>query len=217
MTDTHLPQMGIALDPSAMAPVLERECLHLPGEYELCDCGIGYVRYKPGRNCVICYELAIRDRKRHRVFRHLLCGNIYEHGSRVSAKRWRKAAGQFLIPVAIGWPLTHIPELHMVVWAFPNDRRLSGLELLLDPHHLCTKVLSSLLPGEKITDASSELVRYVPENRCTIRVIVQTDRRRTVLYAKTYAEDQGEHIYQRLVALSGCRASGLVVPRPLAS
>jgi Phosphotransferase enzyme family len=37
-----------------------------------------------------------------------------------------------------------------------------------------------------------------------------------VLYAKTYAEEQGERIYQRLVALSGCGASGLVVPRPLA-
>src|ERR1051325_8151798 len=103
VTDPQLPQMGIALDASAMAAVLERECLQPSDEFELRGCRIDYVRYKPGRNCVICYELAIHDRKRDSMFRHLLCGRVYENDSRMSMKRWRRAAREPLAPVPFGF------------------------------------------------------------------------------------------------------------------
>jgi len=215
MTDPRLPHLETALDPSAMAAVLQRECLYPSGEFELRECRVDYVRYKPGCNCVISYDLAIYDRGRDQTVRHILSAGIYEYETTISARRWRKAMKQPLIPVRFGPPVTHIAGLQMVVWAFPNDRRLTGLENLLDAGRLRTELLPHALPGERIVQAEPELVRYVPEDRCTVRVAVTTAARRMNLYAKTYSEDRGNRIHEQLEALWRGRSPDLRIPRPL--
>src|SRR5438067_8831358 len=155
MTDQYLPQLDTVLDSSAMAGVLERECLYPSGEFELRDCRVDYVRYKPGCNCVISYDVAIHDHGSNQTVRHILSCGIY--GDEKAISRWQKAMKQPLIPVRFGPPVTHIAGLRMVVWAFPNDRRLTGLENLLNAGRLLTELLPHALPGERIIHARPEL------------------------------------------------------------
>src|SRR4029077_5564056 len=46
-------------------------------------------------------------------------------------------------------------------------------------------------------------------------VAVQTTDRRMTLYAKTYSEDHGDRIYERMLALWNGRSPERVIPRPL--
>ncbi|MDX1984776.1 MAG: aminoglycoside phosphotransferase family protein [Bryobacteraceae bacterium] len=211
MNDPSLPQLATALDAAAMAGILGRQCLAPAGRFQVRDCRISHIRYRPGRTCLIGYELRVRDMSRGEEFHHLLCGRMGEPAA--SAHQWRKALARPMAPVAAGAPVTHIPEMAMVVWAFPNERKLRGLARLLDPAVLRSEVLPALLHGEEVRAAASELVHYVPEHGCVVRVKADG---RPALYAKAYADDLGERTFHYMSELWRLRLPGLVTARPVA-
>lgn len=213
MMDDRLPQMQAALNPQTMTAVLSDEFLRPVGNYDLRSCRITYIRYKPGKTCLICYGLDVYDRDLGISVSQLVCGRIYEPGG--SVKQWQKATSATTTPVRIGRPLTHIPAMHMVLWAFPNDRKLRGLHRLLEPDYLRRHVLPCFFPSPDISDVVPQLIRYVPEDRCTVRVSMRVSGRQIALYAKAYLGDEGERTYEVMTALHNADSADLVVPKPI--
>ncbi len=210
-TDISMPQLALAFDTGYMRNVLAEHCLN--EGYTAGNCRISHVRHKHGRYCLIRYELALRD-QRGVDLGQTLCCRIYPVAT--SEARWEKALRDPVVPTATVRPVTHVGELGMIVWAFPNDRKLRGLDALLDTEQLAG-VLGRILLEENILAARSEVVRYMPEQGCTFRITASLSGGRTaVLYAKSYVSDAGERTFSSMRQIEALQRRHLVVARPLA-
>jgi len=137
--DAALPQLADVLNRSKMKEVFQ-EALFPEGRLQVEACSIERVKYKPGKNCLLCYQLEIRDRMTQQVARQRLSTRIFEKGGAVS--RFKRAQLQTTVIPSFGKPVSHISALDMVIWAFPNDRKLQGLPKITDPTHLKEKISS---------------------------------------------------------------------------
>jgi hypothetical protein len=227
--DPTLPLLSIALDPLAMKDVLQGH-VFCEGEHPqpiIDHCEIFHTRYKQGRYCLICYRVALRGSNDSHMSEQIFCARMFERGG--AASRFKKAQSKDLFPPEFGQPLSLIPKLDMVVWAFPNDRKLSGLPSLMNRNYLRSHVLPLLISTHlgtnwEIEAWATELVHYVGEHTCTIRVSVHvthttTGREQTQSYfGKTYYNNEGEVAYQAMNELwdSEARRSGrLPMAQPL--
>ncbi|MDH3770518.1 MAG: aminoglycoside phosphotransferase family protein, partial [Nitrospirota bacterium] len=227
--DPVLPQLSIALDPSAMKHVFQ-DHVGWDGEHPqpiIDRCDIFHTRYKRGRYCLVCYRLALRGSDSSHMSEQIFCARMFERGGAVS--RFKKAQSKDLFPPKFGQPLSLIPELDMVVWAFPNDRKLSGLPGLMNQNYLRNHVLPLIVGTHlgknwEIETCTPELVHYVGEHTCTIRVSVRLSHTTTAMdrtqnyFGKTYYNNEGEVAYQAMNELwnSEIRRSGrLLMAQPL--
>ncbi len=190
--DHKLPQLSAALDTNLMKYIFQKVLIGLQIE----DCQIIQSRYKPERNCLISYRLKIRNTETNEAEEQILCARIFPVSESLS--RFVKAQKQFLLAPKFGSALTHISDLEMVVWAFPNDRKLTGLPDLTNLDRLSTEILPSAFgDGYEIKSLRSEIVHYVAEHTCTIKVNLELSEVKTgktqtqILYGKTYYNDEG--------------------------
>jgi hypothetical protein len=214
--DEALPQIGELLDRPRMRVAFEREV-----GCQVEDCHIVRAKLRPGRNCLIRYRLNVVDPNTGETHKQLLSLVAFTKGQ--SHKRFNLAQQQLLVSTAIGSAVFHLPELDAVVWAFPNDRKLTGLPAITDS----TK-LQELLPeviadsfGEdwEIAALSSEVVSYAAERACTVRANLELsdsgtgETLRQMLFGKTYCSGEGEAIWMLMWRL--WQQAPLLVPRPL--
>ncbi len=212
--DIALPQLPTVLDADAMRKTFQAHLFKGNARFQIQDCRIQRVKYKPGLNCMVCYQLEIMDTEKKVLVEQQLCARIYELGGSVS--RFMKALSVETVSPKFGLPISHLPRLEMVVWAFPNDRKLHGMHKIADPDFLKDKLLPQYFKGRHITDLTVKLVHYVPEHTCTVRVVLQlsdsqTGKRREVsLYGKTYYNDEGRDVFKWMKTLwqSPSRSSG---------
>jgi hypothetical protein len=228
--DAALPSLATALDARRMRNVLAmrfRALADAPPGLRIEDCRIERVKYKPGRSCLVCYALDLRDEASDRRYEQVLCGRVYPANE--SASRYTKAAREPLAAASIGTALVHLPALDMVLWAFPNERKLASLARLTDPAHLRHDTLPALVaalhgPGWRIEQSAHALVHYVPEHTCTVRVDLDLRRadgqaRRAAVYGKAYYDDAGRVVgdaMRRLWQSRAVQSGALGIARPLA-
>lgn len=210
--DPLLPKLSSALDSSVMQLVFQKELFGDTDESQpkIEQCHIFHTRYKRGRYCMLCYRLTIRDPHTAHMHEQILSARMFVIGGAPS--RFHKAQSQKLVSPKFGKPLSLIPDLHMVVWAFPNDRKLSGLPGLMDTDYLQEVALPQVVtahlgPGWKVEELTPELIHYVGEHTCTICVTTQlshiTTKATKILkyFGKTYYDNGGEAAYQTMTAL----------------
>ena len=123
-----------------------------------------------------------------------------------SKKVFKKLPPTPLTSPAFGKPLVHLPNLDMIIWAFPNDPKLHHLPKLLDMQTvqntlpLSMERKSTLDWLHQIGDIRSNLVRYKPESRCTIRYDLREKTHSTssahAIYAKTFADECSTSVFQ---------------------
>ena len=200
--DQKLPQLSAALDMNLMKYIFQKVLIGLQIE----DCQIIQSRYKPERNCLISYRLKIRNAKTNEVEDQILCARIFPVNESLS--RFVKAQKQFLLAPKFGSALTHISDLEMVVWAFPNDRKLTGLPDLTNLDRLSTEILPSAFGDgyeiKSLHTLRSEIVHYVAEHTCTVKVNLELSEEKTgktqtqILYGKTYYNDEGAVTFQAM-------------------
>ena len=213
--DNKLPQMAVILDEVNMRGVLEDALnAEAPGDtpadvecsrLRVRHCKIEWIKYKPDSKCTVCYRLAIDPLPPDSQGELILYGRIYAAGGALS--RFRRAQSACLVRPRFGRPLLHLPELDMVVWVFPNDRKLTGLSLIADERRLKDELLGEVLGKAlgrewQLVDMTHDIVHYVPEHTCTVRLQLQVqqapigDRRLLSLYGKTYYDDEGAETYR---------------------
>src|SRR5439155_497211 len=162
-------------------------------------------KYKPDSKCTVCYRLAIDPLPPDSQGELILYGRIYAAGG--ASSRFRRSQSACVERPRFGRPLLHLPELDMVVWVFPNDRKLTGLSLIADERRLKDELLGEVLGKAlgrewQLVDMTHDIVHYVPEHTCTVRLQLQVqqvpigDRRSLTLYGKTYYDDEGAETYR---------------------
>ena len=222
LNDPVLPQLARALDSAQMARVFTS------GHWRVESCTIERVKYKPGKNCLICYRLSVRDPRKGNLHEQRWCARFYESGGAVA--RYTKAQMQPLIPVENSAPLLYEPSLEMVAWRYPNERKMRHLAALSDTQILSKEILPKLARqrwGERcqIHNPQLELMHYAPEHTATVRVSLSVQlssgvaRSPWVVFGKTYYNGQGartEYLMRQLWNSSARRSGELLIPRLLA-
>lgn len=180
---------------------------------------IGKIYHKPGKDCEITYGVRCRDgeNKLHSLW---LQAKMPANGKELAAEPRAWPGCGFWKPVSL-WP-----EMDMVLYAFPYDRKLPYLGQLLETEWVKQHVEANLSGfgwpvGAKCDNVVCEKIKYMPGKRCVLRYEIKLagQRQRKVFYSKTYNDAQSRYVYQALQAICAspaCRDGRLHVPAPIA-
>jgi len=227
--DNKLPLLRVVTDLGVMRETLQRE---LPafssGRLQLGHLNIKQLDYKPGKRCCVCYNLRVKESDSGNETRQLLLGVVEANGA-AEAKYLKEKNGGLFQPSffpAIHW----LPDLNMMLWAFPNDPKIKGLPRLFD-HESLKKLLQQSLetlniePGFALREVDTTLVKYVPQRRCTLRHVlkfekpVDADAAEVVIYSKIHSPKKDNQpsfkLLQDVWNSPVCRSGRLLVPEPL--
>jgi aminoglycoside phosphotransferase (APT) family kinase protein len=224
MNDPQFPHLEAALEPARIQNLLQLALLSAHSndrqEYVVDACLIGEKRYKPGKSCVLSYDLHLRNKgtgsSRVQVVSARLCRPMEGLPEFHQANRRKLSLTPGLEP------LGYLPETEMVVWTFPNDRKLTSLPQLLDAQyltaHLAPKLEAMGLDHScKITAIDPTILHYLPERSCMIRYHVAIQFQSTgvrsvvIIYGKTYRDDSGAETYSVMRQLTR-QLPGIAIP-----
>lgn len=225
--DERLPQLDELLNARQMGVRFAR-ALQLAPTQRLTDCQITRSKYRPGRNCVICYRLSMTDLNTGRAHEQLLSALAMGPGE--SRTQFINAQQRPLAPTALGASVFHLPELETVVWVFPNDRKLTGLPVLADANRLQNEILPAVVATScgaewQIVTLTSGVIHYVAERTCTVCAELELRHTRSdammkrTLFGKTYSLDEDAAAWQAMAQLwqsAPCQQGRLLIPQPLA-
>ena len=201
-------------DPNKMRGLLQD---HLPefsnGNLTISSCEIDYLLLKKSfkedfqhkSSLGVGYILNVTEPSTQRHGQLKLYGKAYLGGR--SERIFNNLPPVSLATPLFGEPLVHLPDLGMIIWAFPNDPKLLHLPSLLDLKKVQEYLpfsnffVSDLRSSKNLKVLSATVVRYKPELRCTIRYDLEWETRPTpkpfAIYAKTFSDEQSKAIYER--------------------
>ncbi len=225
--DAKLPQLATVLDTHKMRDVFRNywSANDAKSELQITGCDIERVKYKPGKNCQISYLLDFVDVNSGKAMQQRFFATVYPASQ--SQSRYQKALQQPLATPEIGEPVLYFPALEMVIRAFPNDRKLHGLPQVLQPETLREVIIPDALNSAiganwQIENWQHEVVHFVPEHVCTLRVDVQLSGehpRTESFFGKVYYNDEGAKTIENMQRIwqSPLRKNGtLNMAKPLA-
>jgi hypothetical protein len=222
--DRAIPHLPEALDAATMRWIFQstlfadrpaRQPSGGPGRWQVRRCEIEWIKYRPGKNCTVAYRVGVHDPSTNRDSEQLLCARVFEEGR--SRARFQAIPVETLVPPQVGHAILHLPEMDMIVCTFPNDIKLHALPSLVDAARLRSELLPAVVaaaagPGWTITAVMSDVVQYVPEETCTVRVRAHLEsapageRRSIIVYGKIAKEGHGADTFTMMQRLWDCGA-----------
>ena len=167
-----LPGLQILFDPDAFAGIL---ATRLP-DAGICAAKATYLRYKPQTSCIALYEL-----KTAQGTKIVYAIAFRPQASAKFVRAWRETAPCDGLEAAY----LVLREHGIVVFGFPNDRRLPTLALLNDRRRR-RRVLRRALPAHSaLWDAPMARLRYRPERRYVARLGAGSEQVLLKLYTST--------------------------------
>lgn len=223
-TDPVLVGLAALLDADRMGSAAGERLLGEPTRVR--SCRPVYVRYKPGTNCIVAYEMVYYDPQDAletlRFYGKCFTETDYEPAcAKVLAKRWMELPGIR--------PYGKLAGERTLLYAFPNDATLDGLRLLANPKKI-QRVLydhNALEPARqwRISDRRLRLtpVRHKPEKRAVIRVDSRAvhrdtgEKRKFRVYLRTYQDGRGADMFAFMQHLEDhlANAHAIAVPHPI--
>lgn len=155
--EPNLPGIATLLDPDAFLAALQRALPHL----DLRGGQITYVKYKPGTSLLAAYQVQVAT------------GPLWLYAiayAEDEVEKVRKAARAQEVRTAIGPGGVVLEALALVIYAFPNDRKLTALhDLAVAPKQV--RLLQKLAPDTPSLWHGQWIdLRYKPERRYVVRV-----------------------------------------------
>jgi aminoglycoside phosphotransferase (APT) family kinase protein len=207
----------MALDGDAMKELLAR---HMPdcarGGLEVERCDPRYIRYKPGTNCLVQYD--VRFTGEHAPPIDTLA-HVWLYSDRHAEVLWASRSFHRLIARAQGVsepPSTRaaiLPEVRGLLEVYPVDRKMPGLLGAATPTVVQDAMRALALgAGDAPFVDRIEAVRYKPGRKAVLRYRVRASDRRTV-YGRVHADGRGAGL---LEAGRGLAGAGVPTPAPLA-
>ena len=205
-------------DPRVMGDIWRGQLASLlTTPFEFSACNVQYARCRTYLNSAswhksflcVCYEFDLKSDRRA-GHKPMLYGRAYLQGrSRMEFDALAQLDGARLVP-----------ELDMIVWNFPDDPCLPQLRVLLDPARVVEHFpyASLLFDRDNIVDVKISVTRYRPEQRCILRYDIEygANKARCVLYAKVFADDNGERVFARMqCCYRVADALGVRIAKPL--
>ena len=227
--DKQLPLLGVVTNTFAMRKTFQRQ---LPGfaegRLQINGLNIKQLDYKPGKRCCICYKLRIKEVASGSEARQMLLGVIETNGG--AETRYLKARDEADFQPAFVPAIHWLPELNMVLWAFPNDPQIKRLSAIVDKRGL-REILQknwsklSIPPEFSLNDIETAVVKYVPQRRCTLRHVLRLEQSNgrgvseVVIYSKIHSNKTDGAPFFRLLRgvwnAPVCQSGALLVPEPL--
>ncbi|MCI0694732.1 aminoglycoside phosphotransferase family protein [candidate division KSB1 bacterium] len=229
--DERLPHLQLATNLSAMQEAFQSRLPEFAeGRWKIDEVDIERFDYKPGRKCSICYELSLHDVAQGAGASQLLLGVMAPNGEAEAS--FAKAKREANFPPVFGPAAYFLPDLNMVLWGFPNDPAIKRLPALIDKTRfraLIEKYWERLRIGPEITlrDVATNMVKYVPQHRCTFRHVLELQKSRerdssageVVVYSKIHDDKtDGEPFFKIVQSVRNtpvCQSGALLVPEPL--
>ncbi|MGH7494287.1 MAG: aminoglycoside phosphotransferase family protein [bacterium] len=239
--DPALPNIATVMDVDRMAEHFTRlfRASGLAVEWEVAQCGIEKVYYRPGKHCGVLYRLTLRHSSGKEIDEWIF-GRTVPHGTEderfaaavVGLKHFQAARDLLKFMPAISfWG-----DLNMILWLFPLDPKLETLPQVIDPAFVRQQVEANLPlfgvsesgPAAKPAAWSCgeiryDRVKYMPGKRCVLRYHVNlispsgTSHEKT-FYCKIYQDERSRYhfdivqsAYQQLTA----QTDAVNIPRPL--
>ncbi len=198
--DPALPHRDDLLDEQRVAALLASLAGRAGGGAPVTGCVRVRARYRPGESLRATYRLTGEDGSR------LVSARMFT-AAKAPAKFLRardEAARQGAPADAVALD----ESLSTVFWVFPQDRKLRGLDRLVDPPAALRDVFGR--PW-----ARSELLAYTPEKAATVRCLDAAGA--TVGFAKVHAGDEGLRSVEtlRTVRARLPRSGAPVLPEPV--
>lgn len=231
--DPSLPGLATALDPRQMQVAFQGLLFgqgngNATPSYSVTSCMIDRVKYRAGEKCVISYRLQINEHATDTLHEQWFCVRVFPAGS--AGSRYQKALAEPLTPPNFGEAVMWLPQWEMVLWAFPNDRKIGGLPALMESANRHNDALDRLVAaiwgaGTTMGQHTTRLIHYVPEHTCTVRVQLALANKNpqvpqnVTLFGKAYYDDEGAESYrlmQQLWDSDACRQGQLQIAQPLA-
>jgi Ser/Thr protein kinase RdoA (MazF antagonist) len=215
--DPRLPELAVACDPARMTALLRRR-LRPRGGAAIEGCALEELRHRADRRTVLRYRVAVGGAARpHWWLTGLLYGGRAAPGRAAAVAEELRAVAP--APAEIAWEqpfesVALLPELGMVVQAFPFDRRLPALAPLSGgpgPELAALLCARAGLPAARIDGWTSELVRYRPQRCAVLRWTLTGCGGPHRFYVKLHAKDADLAAARDVPA----RAGGFAVSRPL--
>ncbi len=229
-TEALLPQLAVVLDQAAMKGRLQEQIYESVPERErfiIRSCEIARVRYKPESSCMVTYRLEIEDTTTKETREQVLCGRAYPKG--LSLSQWEKGRMRPLVQPQFGQPLLYLPDLEMVLWSFPNDRKMTTLPAAIESARFTSVILPELIvshlgEGWQILGTTSQVVHYVGEHTCTVKMSIdlahpfKNGLQTLILFGKTYYNEEGaetDRVMRQLWDSESRRSGQLEMAKPL--
>ena len=215
--DPALPELAVACDPRRMTELLRRR-LRPRGGAAIEGCALEELRPRADRRTVLRYRLTVSGAARpHWWLTGLLYGGRATPGRAAAVAEKLRAAAP--APAEIAWEqpfesVALVPEVGMVVQAFPFDRRLPALARLSEgptPELAALLCARAGLPAAGVEGWRSELVRHRPQRCAVLRWTLGDGGGARRFYVKLHAKDADLAAARDLPA----RAGGFAVARPL--
>jgi len=223
--DCTFPQLGIVFDSERFAATLQASADFAAAGIAVRSLKLKRVYYKPGQSCRITFEAKLRDAAGRKVEQFFFARMLAEGKLEPALVRARKVA---MTAPALGPALTSVPELGMLLWAYPNDPNLPGLATLASPDAVAQALRQrplafGLAPGGDVADIRMGIGKYVPGQRCGYRYRVRWrtpagDSERE-FYGKAYRDGAGRGAWEILQALAesdAVQSGRLRIPMPYA-
>jgi aminoglycoside phosphotransferase len=177
--DPALPQLRSLMQPERALRLLAPWLVAEGVDEERCV--LRYLRYRPGRDCAVVYELP--DWNRRGAWSPLLSVKAFaEAPSRERLERWeRRARKTGVVGPVFGW----LAEERVLITPFPVDLRLPGL-----PGLLAGKDLEGALT---IGESPPVVASYKPGRSCLVSFDAGSPSRR--LFARIHRDDRGAQVF----------------------
>jgi Phosphotransferase enzyme family len=191
--DKALPQMPRLLDVEAMAPVLEGM---LEEESTLAGVRISYLRYRPGRRLLVCYEVETAETAHQAIAMAEVGVDLAAEASNTrNVKLMQKATGRS--PART--PLAYDPGLDALIQWSPVDVELPALAE--PPERLRDELVQA---GLEMEDGDlPQLVKHKPLNRAVMRL----NGHFVKIYANAGAFAGSVHAIHKAASLPVCTAT----------
>lgn len=197
--------LDVCLDLGAMQPLLQQRLLGVAQKaIQIQALRIDNVRRTSSRQrhphpMAMRYELALCNDQGFRLGQHAWYAKTFRDG--LSAACFERVDRMRLVQPPFGQAIAHVPELDMVLWAWPNDPGLPQLLNLMDgdraSQHLPWQALA--LDRHEVQGVQVSCIRYQPERRATLRyeITLANERSPRVVYAKTFADERAPIVEAR--------------------
>ncbi len=189
--------------------------------YKLNAWKVKRVYYKPGDECRIMFKANIANNGKNGATEQLFFGKLFylQNAEDVFARQTHQA----LIQPQYGPAVTYIPRWKMVLWAYPNDPEIAGLQKMFANQNILK--LAQEQPenfGMQTAPAgiSREMKKYVPGKRCgfvySMNFATSESHKSQPshkVFGKVYENEDGENAYRVMTQLwdSDARKKGQLI------
>jgi hypothetical protein len=159
--DPHMPHMARLLDTAAMTPLLQRA---LGDETQISEVRGRYLRYKPGTNLVVHYELVVDGKEWDASALVAASADLAARAAKPANTALARVASRRSVTRA---PLSYDPEARALIQFWPLELKLPALAQ--PPAHLIRALVDAGMAPVADTHAEPTRLAYKPRRRAVLR------------------------------------------------